>query len=141
MEFLRYGPTSDAAIKYLVAERDKAQSNCSAWLNVFETIEAHLKDRIAMKDEANPERYLEIIRYYVEDVSNEAKAYTNARSEDWRRYQTTIDRLNLSIAELLAATKFLVVYAGVQVRLHPEARDTPDWQRLLAAIAKAEGQP
>lgn len=53
---------------------------------------------------------------------------------------------NLSDANLIAAAPDLLAsclwlkgYAEVQVRRHPDATDTPQWQALLSAIAKAIG--
>jgi len=43
-------------------------------------------------------------------------------------------------AELVEACLWLKIYAEVQVRNHPDATDTPDWQRLLVALAKAQEQ-
>ncbi len=42
-------------------------------------------------------------------------------------------------ADLLAALQWLAPYARVQVERHPDATDTPQWQSVLDAIAKATG--
>lgn len=51
-----------------------------------------------------------------------------------------IRRLRALNAELVEACLWLKIYAEVQVRNHPDATDTPDWQRLLVALAKAQEQ-
>src|SRR5712671_2160714 len=63
-------------------ERDIAQSACTAWRYVFENIEAHLQDRIAMRDQSSPETYLSIIRSAVENVYRDSHAIVNARWAD-----------------------------------------------------------
>ena len=46
-------------------------------------------------------------------------------------------RLIAAAPDLLDACLWLKVYAEVQVRRHPDAPDTPKWQSMLDAIAKA----
>jgi hypothetical protein len=43
--------------------------------------------------------------------------------------------------ELYQCCKWLKPYAEVQVRNHPDAQDTPNWQLLLDVIAKTEAFP
>lgn len=52
----------------------------------------------------------------------------------------TEDTLKAAAGDLYASCKWLEVYAQVQVRNHPDAQDTAQWQKLLDAIAKAEGR-
>lgn len=47
--------------------------------------------------------------------------------------------LKAAAGDLYASCKWLEVYAQVQVRQHPDAQDTPQWQKLLDAVKKAEG--
>ena len=51
----------------------------------------------------------------------------------------TEDTVKAAAGDLYASCKWLEVYAQVQVRNHPDAQDTAQWQKLLDAIAKAEG--
>lgn len=46
-------------------------------------------------------------------------------------------RLMAAAPEMFAALKQLEAYAEVQVRRHPDATDTPIWQSVLSALAKA----
>lgn len=46
-------------------------------------------------------------------------------------------RLISAAPDLLASCLWLKGYAEAQVRRHPDAPDTPQWQALLDAIAKA----
>lgn len=41
--------------------------------------------------------------------------------------------------DLYEALAWLETYAEVQVRNHPEATDTPNWRKILIALAKARG--
>ncbi len=60
----------------------EVQATVTAWQYVFEGIEAHLLDRIAMKDEANPQRYLDIIRADVRDVMRSSEQIVKSRWAD-----------------------------------------------------------
>jgi hypothetical protein len=42
--------------------------------------------------------------------------------------------------ELLEGCEWLEAYAKVQIKYHPDSDDTPNWQKLVAAIAKARGR-
>jgi hypothetical protein len=77
----------------LIMERDLAQSACAAWRDVFLSIEAHLKDRIAMGDPAKPLTYLAIIQAEVANVNRSSKSIVNARWADSARYQKRIAEL------------------------------------------------
>lgn len=83
-----------AANVRLERERDEAQSVCTAWHGVFGTIEAHLQDRIAMRDEADPQRYLDIIRFSVADVLRSSKQIVAARWADYARLSAERDATN-----------------------------------------------
>lgn len=47
--------------------------------------------------------------------------------------------LIIAAPEMLASLKWLEPYAKVQIRNHPDATDAPQWEALIAAIAKATG--
>ena len=50
------------------------------------------------------------------------------------------NRALIAAAPLMySALKWLEVYAQVQVRNHPQATDTPNWQTVLDALAAADG--
>jgi len=90
------------ALEEAGAERDKAQSACTAWQFVFEGIEAHLLDRIAMGDPASPETYLRIIRADVADIQRESDAIVKSRWADSARHQKRIQELEAELAALRA---------------------------------------
>lgn len=86
-------------VEDITLERDKAQAMVMSWQNVFESIEAHIKDRIEMNDDANPERYLRIIQSCASCVIEYSKAICNSRWEDNKQYQARISELENVIAE------------------------------------------
>jgi len=55
-------------------ERDEAHAMISAWEGAVGSLEAHLQDRIAMKDEASPETYLAILRADVGMLPRDSRA-------------------------------------------------------------------
>lgn len=114
----------------------KAQSNCTAWLNVFETIEAHIRDRMAMDDPANPERYLRIIQADIGDVAKEARAIENARWQDGIRYQTTINRHSTLLAKALR--DYLDTYHPIDPMWRVGLRPTSELTTLREALAEYE---
>ncbi len=94
------GMLADAdKIDQLRIERDLAQSACTAWRDVFEGIEAHLQDRIAMRDQSSPETYLSIIRSAVENVYRDSQTIVNSRWADSACSQKHIARLEQELAE------------------------------------------
>jgi hypothetical protein len=84
----------------LEKQKDEAQSCCQAWQHVFETIEAHLQDRIAMRDEAKPEVYLDIIQHFVARVKRDSEQIVAARWADYARQQQRIDQLEAELAKV-----------------------------------------
>lgn len=54
-------------------------------------------------------------------------------------HQDEIARLCALNVELVAVLEWLAPYAEIQVSIYPDAADTPNWRKLLAAIAKAKG--
>lgn len=81
-------------------ERDAAQEGVTAWRHVCEGLEAHLKDRVAMHDEADPERYLRILQSSIAGVRRDTEQFCNARWADSGRYREIAERLE---ARALAA--------------------------------------
>lgn len=79
--------SAQARIAELEAERDAAQSAIEAWADVCESLEAHLQDRVAMRDEANPERYLNILRSNMARVQKDSEQIRAARWADYRRQE------------------------------------------------------
>lgn len=76
-----------------VAPKWSAEATVTAWQHVFEAIEAHILDRMAMKDPVNPQMYLEIIRAEVAEVMRHSEQIVAARWADSKRYQDEIDHL------------------------------------------------
>jgi hypothetical protein len=82
-------------------QRDEAQSMCTAWQGVFEGIDAHLQDRVAMNDLPSPQSYLDIIRGDVARLLHESRAIVRSRWADYRRQQDTIANLEAKCAALV----------------------------------------
>lgn len=87
---------------------EQAQSTCTAWRDVFDCIAAHLRDRIEAGDEADPERYLRIIRSEVQNVARESEAIVNARWADAARARDEIGRVRSVNDAMLAALEAMV---------------------------------
>lgn len=81
------------------ADRDIAQSACAAWQDVFKSIEAHLQDRVAMRDAASPETYLSIIRNLVERIDKDSQAIVRSRWHDYAAQRQQIERLEQELAD------------------------------------------
>jgi hypothetical protein len=90
----------DEAVGEMQKERDEAQSACSAWRDVFLSIEAHIQDRMAMRDPASPSSYLEIIRGDVADVNRSSQQIVAARWADYKRQTDAITTRDAQIARL-----------------------------------------
>lgn len=88
---------SHAAVR---AQRDEAQSAVTAWQQTTQSLEAHIMDRAAMKDPANPETYLRILRAEVAQIERVSQQIVAARWADYRRQQQTIDRLEAELEAL-----------------------------------------
>ncbi len=80
-------------------EVERLQSVVTAWQSVFEGLEAHLQDRIAMKDPANPEAYLSILRSSVARVHRESEQIVAARWADARRARERVAALEAKLDE------------------------------------------
>jgi len=78
-------------------ERDEAQAACHAWQEVYETLEAHLMDRVEMNDKASPETYLNILRSSVARVERSSQQIVAARRATEARLQAKIDALQEKI--------------------------------------------
>ena len=84
-------------------ERDEAQATCTAWQGVYESLEAHLLDRINMRDEAQPDAYLRILRSEVARVLPNSKAIVAARWADYARHRDRIAALEALVAKAAEA--------------------------------------
>lgn len=82
-------------------ERFTGESLVEAWANVFESLEAHLQDRVAMRDEANPAVYLSILRSSVADVLRSSGQVRAARWAEYNRHTETIAALREELAATL----------------------------------------
>ena len=51
-----------AELEAALAEVARLQAEVRSWESITSGLEAHLKDRVAMQDEADPQRYLNILR-------------------------------------------------------------------------------
>lgn len=84
----------------LEAERDRlyeksesASALCLAWDFVFQGIDAHIRDRIAVGDPASPETYLQIIRKDAGQVAVDSQRFLASRRSE-------IDQLHARISKL-----------------------------------------
>ncbi len=75
------------------AEIEQLEAKVTAWRQAFESIEAHLMDRINMGDPARPEVYLSIIRSEVANINRSSEAIVNARWADHACANSQIERL------------------------------------------------
>ena len=115
------GERADARLKELEVERDTAQSAVEAWANVCESLEAHLQDRIAMRDEASPERYLSILQSSMARVQRDSEQIRAARWADYRRLTA---RATAAEAKLAKAKEALEPFKKAsEIRLCGEWRD------------------
>lgn len=125
--------------------RDEAQAACTAWKLAFECIEAHIRDRMAMKDDAEPRVYLQIIKTAVDNINRESAAIVAARWADGTRYQIALDKVSRDRDDLLAALKLILPLAkGYAPKgQSKEARQTcNEWiAAAIAAVERAEGTP
>lgn len=76
---------------------DRAEAAVTSWRYVIDGIRAHLKDRIAMGDPADPRTYLEIIDGYVRDIERDSQQIVNAR---WNERAQAADALDAAQAEV-----------------------------------------
>lgn len=87
-------------ITALTAERDAAEEGARAWREVGEGIEAHLQDRVAMNDAANPASYLSIVRLI---MANAPKAAQQLLAGRYSQYADVMRRAESAEAERDAA--------------------------------------
>lgn len=99
---------AEGEVERLKVEKDTAQSGVDAWKEVCEVLEAHLQDRVAMKDPANPEAYLRIVQSSIAGVRRSTEQICNARWADYRRHRELTERLEARNAELIAQCDRLV---------------------------------
>lgn len=123
----------------LRAERDEAQEACRAWRGVYETLEAHLMDRVAMQDEASPETYLSILRSSVAHVERDSEQLLNAR---WARESEATRQRDEAVAQrdALGETARDFIEALDWCMDDPVDRGMPDrqLQALKNALARLE---
>ena len=86
------------------AQRDEAQSAVTAWQSAVAGLEAHLLDRTAMHDPADPERYLRILRAEVREIDRTSKQIVAARWADYARLQARVERAEAA-ADMIAAER------------------------------------
>lgn len=135
-----------AANEALVKERDVAQSACTAWQEVFGTIEAHLQDRIAMNDAAAPQRYLGIIRGAVEDVDRGSRQIVASRWHERASLVAERDAAHARAERLEGALSWYgeqvrlcrLIHSGGDAGRHALADD--GGKRARAALATQEGR-
>lgn len=96
-------------VRELEKDVDEARSGCVAWESAISGVEAHIMDRIAMKDTSQPQIYLEILQYDVAAVRGDTEAIRKAtwhRENCYReradRAEDECDRLQSSHAEIVA---------------------------------------
>lgn len=94
-----------ARLEEVTKERDEAQSATTAWQQVFESIEAHLQDRVAMNDPASPATYLNIIRSYVANVQRDSRQIVSSRWADAARAHAALTAAEAEVGRLRAALK------------------------------------
>lgn len=118
----------------LKRERDEAQSTVTAWQQVFESIEAHLLDRINMRDEADPQRYLDIIRADVAQVIEASRRISASRWHDYRRDNTraeAAEAANVRLREKIAeAGKVIEPFAKAAQETRKFNANRPLWAAL-----------
>lgn len=85
------------------------QSLIEAWAEVFEALEAHLQDRVAMRDEANPALYLSILR---SSVSSVLRSSGQIRAARWAEYSRHTEAIAALKEELAATLEELIDHNG-----------------------------
>lgn len=91
---------AQAEIERLTEERDTAQSAVEAWASVCEGLEAHLQDRVAMKDYPNPEAYLSILQSRMARVRKDSEQIRAAR---WSHLRSEREQREQAEARALSA--------------------------------------
>lgn len=94
--------------------RDTAQSLVEAWAGVFESLEAHLQDRVEMNDVADPAAYLSILRSGMANVQRFSEQVRAARWADYRRQNERIAELEAALATRSAPAIDAVLPGGVK---------------------------
>lgn len=101
-----------ASAPTLAAEVAALRSTIAAWENVFLGIEAHLLDRIAMNDQANPQTYLDIIRTDVRELPRESRQIYEASQQRFRTTESQNAALRERNAALEKALRALIDASG-----------------------------
>lgn len=91
----------------IIGERDRAEADllearCGlvAWESAVSGLESHLQDRISMRDQSNPQRYLEILQ---SDVATVRRDTEQIRAATWHRENCY--RQQAESAEAMVATR------------------------------------
>lgn len=83
-------------------QRDTAQELVRAWEGAVSSLEAHIMDRAAMKDPANPETYLSILRSEIAGVQRRSEQCLASRWHDYKSQRSRIEALEAERDALLA---------------------------------------
>ncbi len=83
-------------------QRDTAQELVRAWEGAVSSLEAHIMDRAAMKDPANPETYLSILRSEIAGVQRHSEQCLASRWHDYKSQRSRIEALEAERDALLA---------------------------------------
>lgn len=121
----------------LRASLEAAQNMCTAWMFAFGAIEAHLRDRIAMGDPANPTVYLNIIMREAANIQSESEQIGSARSADNARHTLETAALREEVARLRRALELIA--DGLPNGTHNGAIDFAS--AALAPLPEKEPQP
>jgi len=112
-----------SALEAAQKDRDTAQSAVEAWAEVCERLEAHLQDRVAMQDEANPAVFLSILRSSMANVQRGSEQIRAARWADYARQEAKIATLEAETIERCAKVCEQLA-AGCRAELKDPANET-----------------
>ncbi len=125
-----------SALTALVEERDAAQETVRAWSHVVSSLEAHIMDRAAMKDPANPEAYLRILQAEVANVTRSSEQMLASRWSDYRSNRDQIERLEAERDRLREALQSAQTVLAMMV--NPETIKTTTVLHAYAQAVEAE---
>jgi hypothetical protein len=112
-------------------ERDEAQSACTAWQGVYESLEAHLKDRINMRDEDDPSAYLRILHSCISGVIRDSRAIVASRWADADRARASLAAVTAERDKLREAlTPFAGYLDTVASDIDNKGKPLPDDQAM-----------
>src|SRR5215472_9509231 len=119
------------------AERElaEARAGCVAWEDAVGGLEAHIEDRIAMSDPANPKTYLQILKADVANVRRDTEAI---RKATWHReslYLQRAERAEKELAEVKnqhgALLNAVEAFMAEEVTIHASTRRQIDYALAL----------